>query len=143
MSLKWHGDEIVARLKRGIMRGVIDGTGIVHQTMVQKIMEPPKTGRIYRRNGVDHQASAPGESPANDTGNLVKSMREVFDHENLTGTVVVGTDYAKRLEYGFTGVDAAGRMVDQAPRPYVRPTLAEKANEVRDAIIQHAARELK
>ena len=39
-----------------------------------KIQSPPKTGRIYRHGNVEHQASAPGEAPATDTGNLVNSI---------------------------------------------------------------------
>ena len=33
-----------------------------------------RSGRIYTRRSVTHQASAPGEAPAPDTGNLVASI---------------------------------------------------------------------
>lgn len=38
------------------------------------IKETPKHGRIYRRNGRKHIASAPGEAPANWTGKLRRSV---------------------------------------------------------------------
>lgn len=37
------------------------------------IKDPPKTGRIYNFRGRPHQASAPGEAPANRSGKLMKS----------------------------------------------------------------------
>lgn len=38
------------------------------------IKKPPKTGRIYRFRGRRHQASAPGEYPANRSGVLRRSL---------------------------------------------------------------------
>lgn len=139
MSVKWFGDSITDRLRKGVMVGVIEGTQLVKETMVRYIMEPPKTGKMYGK----HQASAPGEKPANDTGNLVKNMRESYDPIALTGNVVVGTEYGLRLEYGFVGTDSAGRTVDQAPRPFARPALVEKEKDVRQAIIDNVAKVLK
>ena len=42
-------------------------------------------------------------------------------------TVVVGTDapQARRLEYGFVGLDKLGRVYNQAARPHIRPALDE------------------
>ncbi len=70
---------------------------------VQSIKQGPKTGRIYRViiNGkrVRHQASAPGEKPANMTGNLIKKHRY-----NVIGSKFMefGNDafYSKWLELG-------------------------------------------
>src|ERR1044072_3048288 len=42
---------------------------------VKRIKSPPKTGRIYRSKRGMHQASAPGEFPANETGRLAASVR--------------------------------------------------------------------
>lgn len=38
--------------------------------------------------------------------------------------VTSDADQADRLEYGFVGMDSAGRMVHQAPRPHRRPAVA-------------------
>lgn len=139
MAVKWFGDSIAERVRKGVMRGVISGTQIVQEEMIRSIMEPPKSGKIYTRRGVKHQASAPGEKPANDTGNLAKSITTSFDPANLTGTINVGAEYGARLEYGFVGQDSAGRTIDQAPRPFARPALADKEKEIRDEIMKGVA----
>lgn len=58
-----------------------------------------RTGRVYRIRGIDHQAGAPGEPPANRTGRLYKS----YDYK-VAGwhTMKVGEEapYALFLEDG-------------------------------------------
>ena len=58
-----------------------------------KIQSPPKTGRIYRHGKVEHQASAPGEAPATDTGNLVNSIASDRVRPMLH-EVTVGAEYS-------------------------------------------------
>lgn len=80
---------------------------------VLAIQNPPKTGRTYMHGKVVHQASAPGEAPASDTGNLARSgsVRRVgLAHYQC----VFSAEYARPLEYG----NAAGTIL---PRPYLRP----------------------
>lgn len=63
-----------------------------------------------------HQASAPGESPANDTGNLLGSISVVQNEDQggvLSSAVVVRATYANALEYGTRKM---------AERPFVQPT---------------------
>jgi HK97 gp10 family phage protein len=88
------------------------------------IMAGPKTGETYGR----HQASAPGEAPATDTGHLVNSIQT----EALGGgkaRVFVGAEYGAALEYGTAHI---------APRPYMRPA----ADDHREEITQAAAAQL-
>ena len=79
---------------------------------------PSKVVAVYKSDGkvnLDpfHQASAPGEAPATDTGRLMGSI--YFDREGpLTATVGSKLAYAEWLEYGTS------RM---APRPYFRPAV--------------------
>lgn len=58
-----------------------------------------KTGLFYTRRGVEHQASAEGESPATDTGTLVSSQYFKQPTE-LTATVGSRLAYAYYLEFG-------------------------------------------
>lgn len=62
---------------------------------VKAKMEAPKTGRMYGR----HQASAPGEPPAVDDGNLIGSITEIFP-STLEGLVGTNVEYAIYLEEG-------------------------------------------
>ncbi len=44
----------------------------------------------------------------------------------------VGVPCGRRLELGFVGTDSLGRNYNQAPEPYLQPTLNENAPEVED-----------
>ena len=117
-----HFGEIGEQMAREI-DGVCESTALDIQARAQMaIMNPPKSGRIYRRGNVVHQASAPGEAPATDTGNLVNSAytKKLGDSDYETGFTA---EYAAALEFG------TARM---APRPYLRPAV----EAVRDAFIR-------
>lgn len=45
------------------------------QNDLRQAMNQAKSGRIYTRRGIQHQASAPGEAPAIDTANYVNSIQ--------------------------------------------------------------------
>lgn len=87
----------------------------------RKLLEPG-TGRIYRRRGRFHQASAPGESPVSDTGQLLNSTGHSITVEGglVTGRVGSGEKKALWLELGTRYM---------APRPWLRPALAEGTAE--------------
>ena len=134
MAIRWYGDAIDERLSRAVFRGVIKGTEALKTRMVERIMQPPKTGKFYKR-GKDrlHQASAPGQSPANDYGNLVKSITTKYDEPKLEGTVNVGAKYAEALEYGTQKMEA---------RPFARPALQETTPAIRQFITDEVNKEL-
>lgn len=122
MTVEWNGPEVTARVRQAVQRGLVRGGEDVRTEALRLILETAKTGRLYRRRSVTHQASAPGEAPASDTGTLVS--RVVVDYSRLGGLVVsVGahTAYAAYLEFGTR------RM---APRPFMRPALAAKAKGI-------------
>ena len=88
------------------------------------VQSPPKTGRVYKRaGGKRHQASAPGEAPATDTGNLVNSIG-IRPAGKDTWAVFARAKYALGLEVGTARVAARPFMVPALLR--VRPVL-EKA----------------
>ena len=43
--------------------------------------------------------------------------------------------YSRRLELGFKGPDSLGRVYNQAPKPYVRPTYDEMLPKIRPFFI--------
>jgi HK97 gp10 family phage protein len=79
-----------------------------------------RSGRTYTFRGVTHQASAPGEPPAVDTGNLKNSLRvlEVTDERASFGT---SADYAAYLEFGTRYMEA---------RPFLRPAADNSVEEI-------------
>lgn len=85
---------------------------------VRSIQRGPKTGRAYPpvrgRRGQPHQASAPGQAPATDTGRLAQSIRWVKDGDDyLVGTEL---EYGEHLEFGTSRMQ---------PRPWLVPAVAE------------------
>jgi HK97 gp10 family phage protein len=131
--VEWQGQQLSRSLHEAVMRVVVRGTEAVKTRAVRSIMSGGKTGRIYTRRGVVHQASAPGQSPASDTGRLVQSARTEYNNEEMSGKVIFSTAYAAALEFGTEKMEA---------RPYLRPaflgqlpTIKEDlANELRNAL---------
>lgn len=119
MTVTWN-NEMLPEIRQAAMRGVVDWIGLVERRAVDLITSPPKTGRIYRRRGVEHQASAPGQPPASDTGRLVNSRRVDLFEDQLRGRLTFSTDYAAALELGTMRMEA---------RPYARRALAETKDE--------------
>ncbi len=80
---------------------------------VEESMTWPKSGRLYPRpGGRIHQASAPGEPPAVDTGKLIKSIQSEMESETIGVVYSDDVEYAPYLEYGTVRV---------APRPFMAP----------------------
>lgn len=62
-------------------------------------MREPKSGRTYiRPGGRVHRASAPGEFPAVDTGNLFKSLKIRFENQRMTAVIGSEVSYGKHLD---------------------------------------------
>lgn len=129
-SIEWYGPEIEAKLRRGAMQGVVEGLSIVEQRAIFLITNPPKTGRVYVRRGVAHQASAPGEAPASDTGTLVNTRRTELNEQQLSGKLIFSAGHALPLERGTRKM---------APRPFGRRSLMETKDQIMEAIRRNCA----
>lgn len=84
----------------------------------------PKGGREYRRGNKVHVASAPGEAPAIDTGNLAGTVQSQMV-DDLHAIVFTNAPYAPVLEYGG---------VKMAARPFMAPALALEAEPFEQAM---------
>ena len=113
-------EAMLPAIRQAAMRGVVAWIGIVEQRAVELIMSPPKTGRIYRRRGVSHQASAGGEAPANDQGTLVNTRRIDFFEDQLRARLTFSARHAPHLEFGTQRME---------PRPFARRALAERMED--------------
>lgn len=74
--------------------------------MKKRITSGPKSGRRYG----NHISSAPGQSPANWTGALVRSIK--VKKEKHRAFVFIEKKYAEYLEFGTSKM---------APRPFIIP----------------------
>lgn len=107
--------------RRAIM--ALDAGGRIVQNAARKsILDGPKTGRLYKRGKtVTHQASAPGQPPANQTSTLLGTVIYEVDEQALTATITAGTVYAKYLEFGTRHM---------AARPFMNPALTNNRPKV-------------
>lgn len=125
MTVRWYGEEAAARGHQAVMQVIVARTERVIGEGTLLINSPPKTGRIYHRRGVAHQASAPGESPAADTGFLAANVDASYNSEQFAGYATWHAAYAAFLEFG---------TYKMAPRPWAYRALTTgtegMANEV-------------
>ncbi len=88
-----------AQIERQVAVAVMDLATDIDADVKYAIQRGPKTGRIYKRRGVLHRASAPGQAPASDTGTLTGS---IYVERRGEYAVTVGSRlaYAAYLEFG-------------------------------------------
>jgi hypothetical protein len=117
--------------RRGFRRG-FDRIGrelVAHNRNL--IRKGPKTGKLYRIAGRRrrHRASAPGEPPANLTGNLARSIG--FQINTVGDEMAFGTrspdDPRGGVEYGAF-LDQGTRKIE--PRPHVTKTVEDLDDRV-------------
>lgn len=106
----------------------------VRNECVKSIQGGSRTGKVYVKRGVQHQASAPGEAPKTDTGRLVSSLgfRMTGKLTALAGSDGIVAEYAKSLEFGTRNM---------AARPFLVPAvekLRSKMNERFRKIVEAA-----
>ncbi len=82
-----------------------------------KISGGGRSGRVYGR----HQASAPGEFPKSETGQLVSSLLFRVGGDKLSAFFGTKLAYGRYLEFGTS------RM---AARPWLQPTLRANARQI-------------
>lgn len=84
------------KAERGIRAAALQGEQILRADLLNR----PGTGRRYGK----HRASAPGETPAPDTGRLRGATQADAavrsDSDGLVGRIVSNTEYAAALEKG-------------------------------------------
>jgi phage gpG-like protein len=107
------------------------GTGVVYVVGRTK-GRLRKDGTRGKGKSTTHQASAPGEPPAPDTGLLRNSIHHEVDDDKAT----VGTnlEYAQPLEFGTTSA-GKGHHTVIAPRPFMRPALAKVRDQLNGIVV--------
>jgi HK97 gp10 family phage protein len=116
---------------------------IVRNDAVQSIQKGPKTGRLYirgaskkgRRRKITHQASAPGQPPATDTGMLASNIT-FYGRAGARPTAFVEAQmhYSRDLEFGTRKM---------AARPFLAPALQRNRKKVLELVRQAATKAAK
>lgn len=121
----------VKKLPLDIQAATVIGLREIAQPMEddvkRSIRSGARTGKIVTRYHPEriHQASAPGEPPANDRGMLANSIEVDVDPTQFNMTLSAGAPYAQELEYGTRHM---------LPRPFLRPALARWRERIIAAI---------
>jgi len=121
----------VKKLPLDIQAGVVIGlrslTSPIEEDIKRSIRTGARTGRIVKRYHPArvHQASAPGEVPANDRGMLANSIEVDVDPTQFNLTMSASAPYAQELEYGTKHM---------LPRPFLRPALTRWRERIIKAI---------
>ncbi|RWB66573.1 HK97-gp10 family putative phage morphogenesis protein [Mesorhizobium sp.] len=134
MSVQWNGSAVLAKVRQAALQATVRSVEAVLEEGTHLILDTPKSGKIYERRGVTHQASAPGEPPASDTGRLVQSGHAEYDTKAISGTAVWSSEHADPLEHGTKNME---------PRPFARQALANKQDEINKGFAEEIAAVLK
>ena len=107
-----------------VLRG---GGQLIRGEAIRLIQTGPKSGRTYEKYNPrsTHKASAPGQAPASDTGNLVSQIMSVADGKNTL--VESRAEYSKFLEFGTSKI---------LPRPFLFPASEKSTKKIVQVLIQ-------
>ena len=108
---------------------------MVRNTAVQSILSGGKSGKVYEKYNPrrTHKASAPGEAPASDTGNLVRNIRVVQENKDLI-KVESNASYSQFLEFGTSKMLA---------RPFLFPATERSRPKIAQAVFNRVVKEIK
>lgn len=98
---------------------VYDGSVYMAEEMKKSISSGAKSGRRYG----SHTSSAPGQSPANWTGKLLKSIK--VQKSKGIAFVYITAKYAEFLEFGTSKM---------RPRPFIIPAFIKTKKMIQDKL---------
>jgi hypothetical protein len=126
--------QVVKDTPPGVTQELAVWANTIRNHIIESMSRGTKTGRKYTRGKKDHRASAPGEAPAVDSGELIsRIIFDVRDMEVEIGPEIGGSSgdqeksYAYYLEFGTP----EGQM---EPRPYLAPAVKEYESDMLKAV---------
>ena len=134
MTVESHNRELINKMGSGVSKAVDRTANITRRAMQMLIIGGARTGRIYfRRGGNIHQASAPGEPPKKDDGQLANQIiNRMVDPLNAE-IDTMDNEYAAALEFGRND----GTI---KPRPFFQKTVLKNQSTL-ETEVQKAIRE--
>lgn len=113
---------------------LVEGANNIRNKMINKMRRTPKTGKRYKRGKKWHIASSPGNAPAVDTG---QALRSIVMEDRLDAIEVgfkSGAPYMAALEDGATGTGRSRKGVI-LPRPVLAPSVNSEAPRIERRIL--------
>ena len=124
-------EDILNTSKPEIMAEITTQAKLLQTAIRKNIAKGSRTGRRYKKKSVIHQASAPGEYPKTDTGELVSSIYDSVSSAEMQFVVGSGKKYARHLEFGTSKMQA---------RPFMVRTFKENQKNIINGISQVIAK---
>ena len=114
---------------------VVKGGGQqIRNEAIKSIQTGSKSGIVYQKYNPrrEHRASAPGESPASDTGNLVSKITVKQKSKDIVN-VESNANYSAYLEYGTSRMQ---------PRPFMLPAFEKSKKPIINAVFNRVKRKI-
>ena len=114
---------------------VVKGGGqLIRGEAIKSIQSGAKSGIVYEKYNPrrTHRASAPGQAPASDTGNLVSKITIRQDGKDKTN-VESNADYSAFLEYGTSKME---------PRPFMFPAFEKSRKPIEQAVFKRVVKKI-
>ena len=110
------------------------GAQLIRGEAIKSIQTGAKSGVVYQMYNPrrEHRASAPGQAPASDTGNLVSKIIVKQKTRNITN-VESNANYSAFLEYGTSKMEA---------RPFMLPAFEKSKKPILDATFRRVVRKI-
>ena len=114
---------------------VMGGAQLIRGEAIKSIQSGPKSGRVYEKYNPrrTHKASAPGQAPASDTGNLVRNIVVKQENPDLV-KVESNATYSSFLEFGTSKMLA---------RPFLFPATERSRKKIAQAVFNRVVKEIK
>lgn len=134
ISFNFDGDELRRKVEQfgeraldGFSLGLRYSAFELRKAVQELIRRSPRGGRRYRvGKGRFHKASAPGQPPARDTGNLMKMLKARLE-DPMTALVESLAGYSGFLELGTSKMK---------PRPFLTPALEQNTDAINRIITE-------
>ena len=121
-------------LKEPFREVVKGGAQFIRGEAIKSIQTGPKSGRLYEKYNPrrTHRASAPGQPPASDTGNLVRNIK-VNQKNKDVAEVQSNAPYSAFLEFGTSKMLA---------RPFLFPAFEKSKNKIVQAVFNRVKQKI-
>ena len=127
-------DSLKKDLEKPFREVIAGGAQLIRGEAIRSIQTGPKSGRVYEKYNPrrTHRASAPGQAPASDTGNLVSQIRVRQENKDLI-KVESNALYSSFLEFGTSKMLA---------RPFLFPATEKSRPKIAQAVFNKVKQEI-
>ena len=110
------------------------GAQLIRGEAIKSIQTGAKSGVMYQMYNPrrEHRASAPGQAPASDTGNLVSKIIVRQKSRDVT-SVQSNANYSAFLEYGTSKMQ---------PRPFMLPAFEKSKKPIINAVLNRVKQKI-